>query len=96
MTFSTGSSCVVKMKYSEDGMSAMIAESREACKHLRKLGKIMKTVATHRLEELRHLRAVEAPATWRRTRGFDRIENGDDQWVHGPLRPALEQIIASV
>ena len=58
MTFSTGSSCVVKMKYSEDEMSATIAESREACKHLRTLGMIRKTVVAHRLKELRHLRAV--------------------------------------
>ena len=63
MTFSTGSSCVAKIKYSEDEMSAMIAESREACKRLRKLGMIRKTVATYRLKELRHLRAVEKVAT---------------------------------
>ena len=78
MTFSTGSSCVVKMKYLEDEMSPMIAEAREACKRLRKLGMIRKTVITHRLKELRRLHAVEKLATWRRTYCFDRLEDGDN------------------
>ena len=85
MTFLTGSSCMVKMKYLKDEMSAMITESREACKRLQKLGVIRKTVAAHRLKKLRHLHAVQKLVTWGRTYGFDRIEDGDDQWVHGPL-----------
>ena len=84
------------MKYSEDEMSAMIAKSREACKRLRKLGMIRKTIATHCLKELRHLRAVEKLTTWRRTYSFDRLEDGDDQWFHGPLPPTPEQITASM
>ena len=96
MTFSTGNGWVVKTKYPEDEMSAMIAESRQACKRLRKLGMIRKTVVTHRLKKLRHLRAVEKLATWRRTYGFDRLENSDDQWGHGPLPPTPEQITAGM
>ena len=57
---------------------------------------IRKTVATYHLKELRHLRAVEELATWRRTYGFDRLQDGDDQWVHGPLPPTPEQTIASI
>ena len=72
------------MKYSEDEMSAKIAESREARKHLHKLGIIRKTVAAHRLKELRYLHAVEKLATWRKTYGFDRLEDDDDHWVYGP------------
>ena len=68
MTFSTGS-CMIKMKYKEDDVSAMIAESREACKRLHKLYMLWKTVATHRVKELRHLRAVETFATWRGSYG---------------------------
>ena len=90
MTFSTDSSCVVKMMYTEDEMSAMVAESRESCKRLRKLGVIMKIVAAHRLKELRHLHAVDKLATWRRTYGFDRLADGDDHWVHDPLSPTPE------
>ena len=56
----------------------------------------MKTVATHRLKELRHLHAVEKLATWRRDYDFDRLEDGDDNWVHGFLTPTPEQITASM
>ena len=87
---------MVKIQYSEDKMSAMIAESREACKRLRKLGNIMKTVATHRFDKLRYLRAVEKLATWRSTHGFDRTENGDDRWVHGLLPSMTNQITISM
>ena len=87
---------MVKMEYTEDKVSAIIAESREACKRLRKLGMIRKTVATHRLKELRYLRAAKKLATWRRIYGFDRLEDGDDQGVHGPLPPTPEQTTASM
>ena len=76
-TFSTDTSMmVVKMKYSEDEILAMIVQFREARKRLRKLGRVMKTVATHYLKELIHLQAVEKLATWRRTHGFDRVADG--------------------
>ena len=78
------------MKYPEEEMSAIITVSREARKHLRRLGKIIKTVATHRLKELRHLHAVNKLVIWRRTYGFDRLEDGDD-WVHGPLPPTPDR-----
>ena len=74
----------------------MLVESREARKHLRKLGKVIKVVATHRLRELRHLQVVEKLATWRRTYGFDRLANGDDSWVDRNLPPTPEQITASL
>ena len=90
MTFSIDSS-MVKMKYTEeDEVSAMIAESREECKRLRTLGMIRKTVTIHSVKELRHFHAAEKLATWRRTYGFDRLEDGDDQWVYGPLPPTPE------
>ena len=87
---------MVKRKYTENKMSAVIAESREARKHLRKLGRVMKTVTTHHLKELRHLQAVEKLATWRRTYGFDRLADGDDYWVYDPLPPTPEQITTSM
>ena len=95
MTFSTGSS-VIKMKLTEDDISAMIAQSREACKRLRKLGMLRKTVTSHRLKELIHLRAVEKLATWRRSYGFDRCDARDEQWVHGPLPTTPEKNTASM
>ena len=87
---------MVKMKYKEDEVSAIIAESRESCKRLQTLGVIRNTVATHRLKELRHLRAVEKLATSRRTYGFDGLEDGDDHWVHGPHPPTPEQTTARI
>ena len=93
MTFSTGSS---KIKYAESEISAMIAESREAYKHLRKLGMIRKTVATHRFKELKHLRAGEKLATWGSSYDFDRCDARDEQWVHGPLPLAPKQTTASM
>ena len=84
------------MRYTEDEISVMDAESREARKHLRKLGKIMKTVADHRLKKLKYLHAVEKLATWRRTYGFDRHADGNNHWVQGPLPPTPEQITASL
>ena len=96
MTFSNDGSCVVEKQYSEDEMSQILAESREAPKRLRKLDRVMKTVATHHLKELKHLQAAEKLATWRRTYGFDRLADGDNNWVIGPLPPTPEQITASL
>ena len=95
MTFSNDGSCVVKKKYSEDEMSEVLVESRKARKHLRKVGRVMKTVATHRLKELTHLQAVKKLATWRRTYGFDRLAD-DVDWVYDPRPPTPEQITASL
>ena len=74
----------------------MIAESREACKRLRKLDMLRKTVATHRLKELRRLRAIKKPATWRRSNGFDRYDVRYEQWVHSPLPPTPKQTTANM
>ena len=84
------------MKFTECDVSAMIAESREAWKRLQKLGMLRKIVVTHRLKELRHLRAVEKVVTWRRSYGFDRCDVRNEQWVHDPLPPALEQTTANM
>ena len=83
------------MKFMECGVSAMIAELREACKLIRKLGMLRKTVAIHRLKELTHLCAVEKLATWR-SNGFDRCDVFDGQCVHSPLPPTPEQTTASM
>ena len=46
-------------KYSDDELKAMLEESREASKHLRKLGRAMAIVAAYRLKELQHFQAME-------------------------------------
>ena len=84
------------MKFTKCDVSAMITESREACKSLRKLRMLRKTVATHRLKELRHLRAVEKLKTWRRSNGSDRYDARDGQWIHSSLPPTPEETTASM
>ena len=96
MTFSNDGRCMVKKKYLEEEISAVLAESRDAQKHLQKSGRVMKTVAAHRLKKLRHPQVVEKLATWRRTRGFDRITDDDKQWASHPLPPTSEQFTASL
>ena len=96
MTFTNDSTCVVKKQYSDEEISAVLAESRQAQKHLRKLDKVTETVAANRLKKMRHLQAVEKLATWRRACGFDRLAEGDDSWIRGtrPLTP--EEFTASL
>ena len=92
MTFPNDGTCVMKMEYSEEEISALLAESEHERKRLRKLGKVMETVEPYRLKELQHFQAMEQLATWRRTHGYDR----DDSWMHGtrPLSP--QQFTASL
>ena len=58
------------MNFTECDVTVMLAESREACKHIRKLSMLWKTVVTHRLEESKHLRTAEKLAAWRRLSWF--------------------------
>ena len=85
MTFSNDGTYVIKMEYSEEEISAVLAESEQERKRLRKLGNVMETVVAYRLKELQHFQAMTQLATWRRTHGYDR----DDSWMHGarPLSP---------
>ena len=53
MTFPTGSS-MIEMEYSGEEISAVLGASEQERKHLRKLGKVMETVAAYRLKELHH------------------------------------------
>ena len=88
--------CGGNRKYSEDKIDSMVHESSEECKRLRKLGRVMKTVAAHPLKELKHLQAREKLATLRRTYGFDRIADDNNQWAYCPLPPTPEQFTASL
>ena len=85
MTFPNDGTCVIKREYSEEEISAVLAESEQERKHLRKLDKVMETVAAYCLKELKHFQAMEQVATWRKTHGYDR----DDNWMPGtrPLSP---------
>ena len=80
----------------DEEISAVLTESRQARKHLRKLGKVTETVAAYRLKEMRNLQAVEKLATWRRAHGYDRIADDDNQWASRPLPLTPEQFTASL
>ena len=74
----------------------MQAESREACKRIRKLSIVWKTVITHRLKKLKNLHAVEKLTAWRRCHGFDRCDVYDGQWFHSPLLPTPKETTVSM
>ena len=84
------------MNFTESDIRVMLSESREACKRIRKLSMLRKTVATHRLKKLRYFCAVEKLAAWRRSNGFDRCDVHDGQWIHSPLPPTPEETTASM
>ena len=96
MTFPNDGTCVVEKQYSNEEILAVLAESRQARKHLRKLGKVTETVAAYRPKELKHLQAVEKLATWRRACDFDRLAEDDDSWIHGTHPPTPEEFTASL
>ena len=51
MTIPNDGTCVITMEYSEEEISAVLAESEQERKRLRKLGKVIETVAAYRLKE---------------------------------------------
>ena len=59
---------------------------------MRKLGKVMETVAAYRLKEIKHFQVMQKLATWRRTYGYDR----DNSWTHGTRPLAPEEFTASL
>ena len=63
LTFTTDGTCVIKMAYSDEEISAVLAESRQARKHMQKLAKVTETVAAYRLKELQHFQAMEQVPT---------------------------------
>ena len=91
MTFPTG-----VVEKTDEMMKAMLAESREASKHSRKLGRVMKIVADHRLQQLKHFQAREQLATWRRAHGYDQIAADDSQWASRPPPLTPEQFTQSL
>ena len=63
MTFPNDGTCVIKVDYSKEEISAVLAESRQARKHMQKLAKVNETVAPYHLREMKNLQAVEKLAT---------------------------------
>ena len=68
MTFPTG---VETRKYSDEELTAMLDEAREASKHAHNLGRVMGIVGAHRIKQMRELLMYEELVIWRRENGFD-------------------------
>ena len=96
MKFTTDDTCVVKTEYSDEEISAVLAESRLTQNHLQELGKVTETVAAYRLKEMKNLQTVKKLATWRRAHGYDQIADDDNQWASRPLPLTSEQFTASL
>ena len=85
-------------KYSDEELTAMLVEAREASKHARKRGRVMGIVAAHRLKQMRTLLMYEELATWRRENGFDREMEGEESCFtgHRSLPPTPQEYYASL
>ena len=94
--FPNDGTCVIKMEYSEEEISAVVTESRQAQKQMQKLVKVTETVAVYRLREMKNLQAVEKLATWRRTFGYDRVAADNYKWASRPLPLTPEQFTQSL
>ena len=83
---------------SDEELKTMLDEARDPSKHLRKLGRVMGIVAAHRLQQMKDFLALEKVATRRRINGFDRVADGEDNWLHGlrSLPPTPEEFAADL
>ena len=87
---------LIKINVTECDVKVMLAELKEACRRVRKLNMVWKTVTTHRLGEINNLRALEKVSAWRRSHGFDRCDVYDGQWFHSRLPPTPEETAVSM
>ena len=88
----------MKKGYTEEEIFAVLFESEKEKKRRQMLAIMTKTVAAHRLQKMRDLLTFEKLATWRRINGFDRVVDGEDNWLHGhrSLPPSPQEYTASL
>ena len=86
---------MIKKRYAEEEILAVLLESEKDRKRRRILTIVTETVDAHRLQKMRDLLAFEKLAAWRRMNGFDRVANGEDNLSHG-LPPTPEEFTASL
>ena len=96
ITFPNDDTYVIKMECSEEEISAVLAESEQEQKRLRKLDKVMVTAAAYRLKEIKNFQAREQLATWRRAHGYDRNAADNNQWASRTLPLTSEQFAQSL
>ena len=69
---------VMKKRYTEEEILAVLVESDKDRKRGRMLSIITETVDAHRLQKMRDLLTFEKLATWRIMNDFDRVADGED------------------
>ena len=62
----------------------LLVESETDRKRRRTLAIVTETVDAHRIQKMRDLLTFEKLATWRRMNGFDRVADGEENWLCGP------------
>ena len=84
--------------YTQEEVLKVLFESEQDRKRRRMQAIVTETVHAHLLRKIRDLVAFEKLATWRRTEGFDRVVEGEENWFRGhrSLPPTPEQYTASL
>ena len=77
--------------YTQEKIFATLFESEQDRKRRRMQTVVTETVDTRRLRKMRDLLAFEKLATWRRMNGFDRVVDGEDNWIHARSLPSTPQ-----
>ena len=65
---------MVKLSFTEHGVTAMHAELAAIRERVHKLFRIRGIAVSHKLEHIRHFRLLEKLAAWKRDDGFDSRE----------------------
>ena len=89
---------MVNKGYTKKEVLDVLFESERERKQRRMQAIVIETVAAHRLKKIREFLAYQELATRRRMNGFDRVVEGEENWLHGhrSLPPTSEQYAASL
>ena len=93
MTFLTD---MMEKGYTQEEIFAILFEWEQDRKRRRMQAIVTETVDAHRLRKMTDLLAFEKLVTFTRMNGFDRVVDGEDNWVHGhpPLPPTPQEFCA--
>ena len=89
---------MIRKGYTKDEVFAILFESEQEKERRRILAIVTKAVGALRLKKMKLFLAYEKLATWRRMNGFDRVVEGEENWLHGhrSLPPTPEQYATSL
>ena len=77
--------------YTQEEVFAVLFESEQYKKRRQMLAIVTKTVDAHRPQKMRDILTFEKLATFRRMNGFDRVVDGEDNWLHARSLPPTPQ-----